>query len=511
MIGTSFAEWIFIRLTIPIFRYTPLLYAIGIIALALAPNYSTRHSTAIFILCSLLIAEGIFYIFIWRPYQARLHAKADHPPPLTHEQRRNLFDQCLVNIPCPESYIRWWFLGAELDDICRENLKEFFLWAFFESDSTDTHEDPEHVAQELDEYIAKVEQQLGQEFKPGRGPAKSLRLTIDGIETTYRSLAWYAVIFLVDQATHMLFSWYGFEYYASSAKGSRRTFPPRPQTLLGRKQSPAPDISYWHKPHAPTADESPVVFLHGIGVGLWTYIRFLADIHAAKHRGDGGIGIVAIEILPISFRLTTPPLSKPDFLRQMTTILDHHDWDNFTIVSHSYGSVLTTHMLHHPALNHRVVSIVLIDPVTVMLHLPDVAYNFTRRRPKRANEWQLWYFACTDPGVAHCLGRHFFWRENIVWKEELLARPGDGRTGWGSRRVAVCLAGQDQIADTTMVAQYLAASDHEGSDGSCDNLQVVHFPTLDHAQVFDDPTGRERIVRLVKSHCEASAVDSIQH
>ena len=43
-----------------------------------------------------------------------------------------------------------------------------------------------------------------------------------------------------------------------------------------------------------------------------------------------------------------------------------------------YGSVVSTHLLHAPAVSNKIKSIVLIDPVTFLLHLPDVAYNFVR-------------------------------------------------------------------------------------------------------------------------------------
>lgn len=193
----------------------------------------------------------------------------------------------------------------------------------------------------------------------------------------------------------------------------------------------------------------------------------------------------------------------------MTDILDSHGWDKFAIASHSYGSVLTTHMLRSPSLGRRIPSVVLIDPVTIMLHLPDVAYNFTRRRPKTANEWQLWYFASTDPGVALCLGRYFFWRENIIWKEELAAMDTSGGAGIGSegeRRAAVCLSGRDLIVNAAAVAQYLADepetdSGSGGEDGRASKTEVLVFPKLDHAQVFDDPPSCQRVVQLIRSYC----------
>jgi pimeloyl-ACP methyl ester carboxylesterase len=401
-----------------------------------------------------------------------------------------LFDRCLGNITSPETYLSGWFLGAEMEEIRRDNVREFLLWAFFDlqAETFDDNDDPD-ITRELNQYIAVIEQQLGRPFARGRGSAKCLRLTFDSITTAYRSLAWYCVMALLDQFTNAYLRMHGFRYYARSTTSTLETFPPRPHELLTKRRSPAPSLSYWYQPHCDDT-KVPIVFLHGIGVGLWTYVRFLTEVHAADRR-NAGVGIIAIEFLPVSFRLTPPPPDKMEFVRQMTSILDHHEWKNFSVVSHSYGSVLTTHMLSQPSMRERISSVVLIDPVTIGLHLPDVAFNFTRRLPRRANEWQLWYFASTDPGVALCLGRYFFWQQNIIWKEELLAMAGtrNDEPAEEKCKIAVCLSGRDLIVDTAAVAHYL-----EGTEG----VEVVIFPQLDHAQVFDDAPSRQQVVQLIK-------------
>lgn len=45
-------------------------------------------------------------------------------------------------------------------------------------------------------------------------------------------------------------------------------------------------------------------------------------------------------------------------------------------ISRSYGSVISTHILHTPEVARKIGPVVLVDPVTFLLHLPDVAYNF---------------------------------------------------------------------------------------------------------------------------------------
>jgi pimeloyl-ACP methyl ester carboxylesterase len=90
------------------------------------------------------------------------------------------------------------------------------------------------------------------------------------------------------------------------------------------------------------------------------------------------------------------------YLKQLAQVLDMQQFERFVLASHSYGSVLSTYILTHEPLARRVASTLLIDPVTILLLMPDVAYDFTARLPKHTKEWQLWFFGSKDPGVAYC-------------------------------------------------------------------------------------------------------------
>lgn len=174
---------------------------------------------------------------------------------------------------------------------------------------------------------------------------------------------------------------------------------------------------------------------------------------------------------------------------------------------------------------------VLVDPITILLSQPDVAYNFvsltilalsfmllsltatqTVREPYTAQEWLIWYYGAKDIGVAHTLGRHFFWHDNILWKEDL-----------ESRRAAVFLSSNDCIVDAPAVRSYLLgkkgmAEDTNGSahaNGSASKQvektssnpaaalfsaegidpRVLWGQGLDHAQVFDVPAWRAILKR----------------
>lgn len=81
----------------------------------------------------------------------------------------------------------------------------------------------------------------------------------------------------------------------------------------------------------------PVLFLHGIGIGLYPNIDFLADLNAEddENSSDGHVGIIAIEILSISSRITTEAMLKDQTCEEVDCILKAHGWERFVLVSHS--------------------------------------------------------------------------------------------------------------------------------------------------------------------------------
>ncbi|KAJ8113863.1 hypothetical protein ONZ43_g5050 [Nemania bipapillata] len=496
MIGTSLPEYIFIRISIFVLQYTTplcLLYLLILVAV-----------------------EGVEGALYWSSKLA-IGQLSIHLCYLTPRGGR-FFIRCLDNIPDVPGYLRTWFLGADKSGIRRDNVREFISWAFF-----DRHLGNETALEreELDEYLIEIENRLGYQLQPGRGKAQSLRLTLDEIEVRYRSVVWYFIVGLVDFVTHLQLSRQGFQYYAQPKDHSHPVIPLRLQSLFTKKHSVS-QLSYWYRPHT-AKDKLPLVFLHGIGIGLWPYTRYLSNINEASTKDDQ-IGIIALEYLPVSARLTNAPLSQTLFLSQMTLLLETHGWDQFAVLGHSLGP--------------RIQSVVLVDPVCILLHLPDVAYNFTRRKPRRANEYLLWYFASSDPGVAHCLGRHFFWKDNIAWKEDLIQIVENPLTSRGTnratqpkklrlRKVAVCLAERDLIVNTPTVLRYLLNDENwisaghvldkatsvstrhpiaklQGDRFERNGIEVVWFDGLDHAQAFDGKETSARLAALTRRSCARS-------
>lgn len=488
MLNSTTHELIFIRTWVFLLTYAPLFWIL------LPPPLSV-----------IAVLVELTYYLILRRFEYRLSHPANHPQD-TRRARQALFDRCVANIPDPERYLSLWALGADNAHIRRDNVRDFLLWAFFDREVRDAH--TEDIEDELEEYITKTENLLGHPLEPGRGEARHMRLTFDPIQTRYRTVFWYLLaVGVVDSTTHLRMLWAGFQFYSVPLWDNvMHVFPPRPLASLEclKRQSPSDQLSYWYRP-AEEESTLPIVFLHGIGIGLYPYVPFFSALPPTS-------SVLAIEVLPISMRLTrTNILAKTDFLRHVKKILRRHGIDRFVLVGHSYGTVLAGHVLQDPELGAEVEGVVLVDPVCLLLHLPDVAYNFTRRKPRTANEWQLWYMASMDPGIALVLGRHFFWRENVIWKDDLVNRTHS------RRKAAVALASRDLIVDTLTVGRYLV---HEegltklGKSSLAEDEQLVKsmdqgytktesgvellWFQMDHAQVFDRQKDYGRVIEVIR-------------
>lgn len=189
MIGNSNFELYFIHVCIIGLHYLAplcLLYCASVVAL-----YGFRTAIASPVplaIEGIAVAESLFFLLVYLPSRYRLQKEAIHPSAPTREQRKELFQLCNDNIADPEAYFRKWCLGADAKDIKRENVKEFFLWAFFNRGGPPGDDD-----EELEEYIVATEKLLGRSIEEGRGSAKCLRLTLDRVDMLHRSLTWYFV------------------------------------------------------------------------------------------------------------------------------------------------------------------------------------------------------------------------------------------------------------------------------------------------------------------------------
>jgi len=137
------------------------------------------------------MVETAFYFLVYLPRRQFLQRPAIHPYLLPQSERKELFKRGIEHMPNPERYLVKWCKDAPLSEIKRENVKDFYRWAFLNSKTSTSFEEAE-----LEEYVDKFEEYSGLKIEPGYGSAKCLRLTLDPVDMVHRSLAWYLVSFL---------------------------------------------------------------------------------------------------------------------------------------------------------------------------------------------------------------------------------------------------------------------------------------------------------------------------
>ena len=517
MLNDNWPHYLLIRLVILVFQWIAPA-CVGYTAWNVTQSWPEWPINTIF--QAWTAAETAFFVIFVAFYRSYLQRPALHPPPRSKEERQALFAKVRAEVHDPEKYFRGWFLGAKVEDIGRDDVKDFLNWSFWDGRADIAHNSADE--EEVCEYISKVEKMMRVPFRIGKCNATSLQLTLDPVEMECRTLLWYGLMMLADTITHLLMKRNGFGYFKTPTT-STWVYPPRPAAVLESARSPATAISYWMRPHT-SKTRLPILYIHGIGVGLISHLKFFQELDQALNsnvKEDGQVGILAIEVLQVSSRLARPILRRREFLEQLQAILDFHEYDRFILASHSYGSVLATHVLNNDTLAARVSASLFIDPVTFLLHNPDVAYNFTRRNPRSSNEWLMWYFASQDPGVAHTLGRHFFWYENVLWRDRVTEMVGKGM------KITASLASADLIVDTQTVGMYLTehssrsarsqVGETEGvqSDRNTygtanqwkqlawtgSGIEVVWWEGFNHAQVYDLAATRARLVDIL---CEYS-------
>ncbi|KAJ1309341.1 hypothetical protein OPQ81_006120 [Rhizoctonia solani] len=476
LIGTSELERFVILASIWAIRsVTP----VSFLHILLVIFWSTYPLRNVRIITFYALLEALFYLFVYLPRKSHLQKPAVHPPPLSPTERHELFIRCLSHLTDAQSFKRW-FLDSSAE-IRRENVIEWMKWGFFAGEAclAETYEKHD---EELEEYLEALEKALGETFPPGYNPElKSIRTTMDDVVVYHRPMIWYLVVCVVDTICAAVLHHSGFTHYSSPGS----IFPPRLHTFFS---SPSPQMSYWYK--SGSTKQPAFLFLHGIGIGLFPYIPLI--ISYSKSHPD--TPIIVPEFLSVSTRITRPPLSPQEFHSALGTIFQTHNITSYNLAAHSYGTGLASTLIHSPSLP-KPHSTTLLDPIPILLHLPSVARNFLYRTPSKANEHEIYYFACTDMGVAHSLARHFFWTECVLWKEDLDSLG----------RVAVVLSGDDIIVDSTAVWTYLTnrpRPDLKRSEPKpfvtpvphpdswiptvCEggNVQVYYLGGLDHAQMF---------------------------
>ncbi|KAF4678836.1 hypothetical protein FOZ62_027008, partial [Perkinsus olseni] len=275
------------------------------------------------------------------------------------------------------------------EDLRDENISEFFAWAFY-------YKHLEALDSSELQWVETVKERVARDhsfpIKPGRGDVKINRQTLDPVMAVHRPFVFYLAI-------------KGLKLLGSI--GLR---------LLGYRHYRMGKVTYWYKrSRTEKAGEEALVFFHGLGIGVTTYMPFLPTFTAGTH--------FLFELPWVSMDPWAEVIPAEEYAKGVECALRRHGvpegHQRLCLAGHSFGTFTIAWLRHYCPDLYSHCRVVLVDPVSIHLQLPDVCANFLYKRPVRPFAKFLRYIASQEMGIACCLFRNFFWMQCVMFPCEL--------------------------------------------------------------------------------------------
>ncbi|GAA5998083.1 uncharacterized protein JCM10292_002311 [Rhodotorula paludigena] len=284
--------------------------------------------------------------------------------------------------------------------------------------------------------LTLVQARAAHVFPPGRNArVRPLRLTLDPLRVTGRPLLLYVVVGLLQKAVMGRAITRGFRRYDDD--GTR---------YLVRK----PDG--WEPREDLPEDERPLVFLHGLGMGLAQYTTLVSVLSKSRALRRRPILILLQPHISMSFfsKGYLDPVEQEGCTKGLERVLRKHRFDEraggCTVLSHSNGTIVHGWLIKDcPSL---VIRSCFVDPVAFQLYEPWVCFNALYAPTRKPMEYLMRYYVMRELGVAYMLQRTFSWTSNLLWPSEI-PNVSD------AHKTAIFLASDDSILAADRVRIYL--------------------------------------------------------
>lgn len=362
----------------------------------------------------------------------------DCPQPFHKDRRRDVVEAILRReFATPERGRQWlegWLCGTSLDKVSRADVSKFLAWAYYNKDvspsadnnlTTDEQIEIDNDIRRL-ETLGKVRFRQGEEEYTATTPMLRPNLDDHASFVRHKPLAFYLLSEIVHKAIVPIFM-------------RSLSFERRAVTVCADDVSPSYTLRYWFRAGS---DVTPIVFAHGVGIGLvpyFTMLREMVECMESVEVGGGPSPLFVLDMahvnalaLPSSgnaFWGPTPHQITQSIVRMLESAACKDEIapsSRVKLVGHSYGTwpVLWT-MRARPDL---VSSAILIDPVAFVTHRAGLAQNFvygpgsTEGRAERS----LYRFALEelvnrDASIVANFLRHFWWYEGVFDIDHVLA------------------------------------------------------------------------------------------
>lgn len=372
------------------------------------------------------------------------------PPTFSSAERRSMFNKITDESGgLSYGFLDRWFPGAEsVKDVGVEDLRSWMAWALFGKNLEDVP-DREELDSMLIEVLEKLKER-GVTLPPGSTGVTLLRLNVDPVESYHRPFIYYVSTYIMEMMTSISMKVVGFRRFS-----------------MGK---------LWYYLREPEGKQTgpPIIFVHGVGMGLATYVNF---VHGLVKAHGQGRRILMLELPHVSMKLYKDDVpSMESIVDTSARILERHNLAPARWVGHSLGScVLAAVVRRRPDLCH---SLVFLDPVCFLLWEVDVTSNFCYRVPTTAMEHIIHYHISRELYINHYFHRHFWWYENVLFPSQI----PEGMS------TIVFVSEKDDILNAGRVLRYLQQKD---------NLSVHELKNSGHGGWIINAKAQARILAMV--------------
>ncbi|KAJ8607261.1 hypothetical protein MRB53_040447 [Persea americana] len=341
-----------------------------------------------------------------------------------------------------------WFFRCSFEAIKRDNVMSWLAWSAYNAQPAQLTESQHSVCKTL---LHKFEDRCQRIFPPGSDRyIRSLRLTLDPSPFVPRPLLFYILVYIIN--AYVRLELHEMNYTKTTLQLEKYSF------------------EFYHKPsttESPGEDNSPILFIHGLGMGIAQYRAFLRQLNWAFPRRE--ILLMAqgqTSMMPTHKNYCNPPTTAAT-MAALTKIAEKYDIQRkggWTVLSHSFGTI--SHAWIIKLLDSSFTKRdIMIDPVCFRLWESDVCYNFLYRKPTNAVQLMMSYFVGQELGVAYSLHRAFWWFENLLMPEDIRIK---------AQPFVAYTAGEDEIIHGLGVARFLQS----------ERIAVRHYPELGHGKIL---------------------------
>lgn len=359
-----------------------------------------------------------------------------------------------------KKWLSGWFLGADPAQIKYDNFTEWISHMFFarELSSLDSCS-----RSEVDAMAQDLCARLGLSPEPGYNDSvHSIRFLHEPLFILQRSLLQYVCTSMVPRlAVGVLFSAIGLRRACCTKTG----------------------LYYWWRAPSSSGDnivgdvQPDLLFLHGL-CGFTGYVPMLMMLLWRSSRGA-----VLLELEDISQCLNQArwPTRKA-VVETARSAMDRLQLErsgfrrSCIIMSHSLGTGAAACILEDPPA--EVVASVFIDPIVIMLEMPDVAHSFLYRSPSSVFEWLCFLWCATEPGIAFFFRRRFFWHHSRLQPSICKRVP-----------TLLCLSEHDQIVPSNIVRAFASQA--------MPSAEIKWWQGLGHTYFMGSPFCQSEVVRWV--------------